>query len=69
LRPISEALVTLGRDRQREWQRLLTRAALEGLLSSDYTEAIRQVTAFGDPVITGSLTSGRWDHRRRRWAS
>jgi hypothetical protein len=48
LRPISEALVTLGRDRQREWQRLLTRAGLEGLLPSDYTEAIRQVSAFGD---------------------
>lgn len=69
LRPISQALVTLGRDRQREWQRLLTRAGLEGLLPPDYTEAIRQVTAFGDPLITGSLTSGRWDHRRRRWTS
>jgi hypothetical protein len=67
LRPISETLVTLGRGRQREWQRLLTRAGLEGLLPSDYTEAISQVTAFGDPVITGSLTSGRWDHRRAQW--
>ncbi|MGH3305555.1 MAG: nucleotidyl transferase AbiEii/AbiGii toxin family protein [Streptosporangiaceae bacterium] len=69
LRPISETLVTLGRDRQREWQRLLTRAGLESLLPSDYTEAIRQVTAFGDPVITGSLTSGRWDHRRGQWTA
>jgi hypothetical protein len=39
------------RDRQREWQRLLTRAGLEGPLPSHYTEAIRQVTAFGDPVM------------------
>ncbi|MGI9007308.1 MAG: nucleotidyl transferase AbiEii/AbiGii toxin family protein [Streptosporangiaceae bacterium] len=69
LRPISETLVTLGRDRQREWQRLLTRAGLEGLLPSDFTEAIRQVTAFGDPVITGSLTSGCWDHRRGQWTA
>jgi predicted nucleotidyltransferase component of viral defense system len=67
LRPISETLVTLGRERQREWQRLLTRAGLEGLLPSDYTEAIRQVTAFGDPVITGSLASGRWDYQRGQW--
>jgi hypothetical protein len=69
LRAISATLVTLGHDRHREWQRLVTRAGLEGLLPSDYTEAIRQVAAFGDPVITGSLTSGRWDHRRGQWTT
>jgi hypothetical protein len=69
LRPVSATVVTLGRDRQREWQRLLTRTGLEGLLPSDYVEAIRQVAAFGDPVITGSLTSGRWDHRRGQWTA
>jgi hypothetical protein len=41
--------VTLGRDRHREWQRLITRAGLAALLPSDFTEAIRQVAAFGDP--------------------
>jgi hypothetical protein len=59
--------VTLGRDRQRNWQQLLARAGLEGKLPSDYSQAIRQVTAFGDPVITGSLTSGHWDHRQGQW--
>jgi hypothetical protein len=67
LRPISETLLTLGRDRQREWLRLIARAGLADLLPSDYTEAIRQVTVFGDPVITSSATSGHWDHRRTRW--
>ena len=67
LRPVSKTLLTLGRDRQREWQRLIARAGLEDLLPSDYTEAIRQVTVFGDPVITSSATSGHWDHRRTRW--
>jgi hypothetical protein len=66
-RPISETVVTLGTDRNREWQRLITRAGLEGLLPSDYTEAIKQVAAFGDPVITGKVTSARWKHRQTRW--
>lgn len=67
LRPISKTLVTLARDRHRDWQRLIARAGLEGLLPSDYTEAIRQVTFFGDPIITGSVTSGRWDHVAVQW--
>jgi predicted nucleotidyltransferase component of viral defense system len=69
LRPVSEAVVTLARDRRREWQRLIGRAGLENLLPSDYAEAIRQVTVFGDPVITGSTVSGRWDHRRGQWTA
>jgi hypothetical protein len=68
LRPISETVATLGTDRNREWQRLITRAGLEALLPSDYTEAIKQVAAFGDPVITGKVTSARWKHRQTRWA-
>ncbi|MGO8960175.1 MAG: nucleotidyl transferase AbiEii/AbiGii toxin family protein [Streptosporangiaceae bacterium] len=67
LHPIGETLVTLGRDRHREWQRLITRAGLAALLPSEFTEAIRQVAAFGDPVITGKATSGHWEHRRTRW--
>jgi len=46
-----------------------SRAGLEGLLPSDYTEAIPQVTIFGDPVITGSVTPGHWDHLRVRWTA
>lgn len=44
MRPVGDTLLTLGQDRHREWQRLITRAGLEGLLPSDYTEAIRQLT-------------------------
>jgi predicted nucleotidyltransferase component of viral defense system len=68
LRPIRETLVTLGTDRSREWERLITRAGLAALLPSDYTEAISQVAAFADPVITAKATSARWEHRRHRWA-
>jgi predicted nucleotidyltransferase component of viral defense system len=67
LRPISQTLVTLGTDRGREWQRLITRAGLADLLPTDYIEALEQVAAFADPVITAKATSGRWDHRRGRW--
>ena len=67
LRPISQTLVTLGTDRGREWQRLITRAGLADLLPTDYMEALQQVAAFADPVITAKATSGRWDHRRGRW--
>ena len=69
LRAISSTLVTLDRDRRHDWQRLLARAGLEGKLPSDYCQAIRQVTAFGDPVITGSVTSGHWDHRQGQWTA
>jgi predicted nucleotidyltransferase component of viral defense system len=69
LHPISETLVTLGPDRRREWQLLIARVGLEGVLPPDYTEAIRQVTAFGDPVIRGLVTSGHWDHRRGQWTA
>lgn len=44
-----------------------TLPACQSILSSDYTEAIRQVAVFGDPVITGSVTSGRWDHLIAQW--
>ncbi len=67
LRPVRETLLTLGRERQREWQRLIARAGLQGLLPADYTEAIRQVMVFGDPVVTGPATSGHWDHLQTRW--
>jgi predicted nucleotidyltransferase component of viral defense system len=69
LRPISETLTTLGSDRNRDWQRLITRAGLAARLPADYGEAIRQVAAFGDPILTGTSTSARWEHRQSRWAT
>ena len=68
LRPIRETLTTLGSDRNREWQRLITHAGLAARLPADYGEAIRQVAAFGDPIITGTSISARWEHRQTRWA-
>jgi predicted nucleotidyltransferase component of viral defense system len=68
MRAVNDTVHTLGQDRQRDWQRLITRSGLAGLLPSDYTEAIRQVAAFSDPVITGQVPSRRWEHRRAQWA-
>jgi hypothetical protein len=67
MRPVSDALRTLGRDRRAEWQRFIARAGLDGMLPSAFTEAIRQVTAFGDPLINGLVVSGHWDHVRGEW--
>jgi hypothetical protein len=63
----SPAAHTLTYWQMRDWQSLITRAGLEDLLPSGYTEAIRHVTVFGAPVITSSATSGHWDHRQTRW--
>jgi hypothetical protein len=67
LRPVGDVLRTLGQDRQSQWQRYLARAGLEGFLPSEFPEAIRQVTCFADPVITGVVTRGRWDHQHAQW--
>lgn len=67
LLPISQALVTLGTDRQREWRRFVTRAGLVGQLPASYVEAIRKVAVFGDPAITRQAIPGQWDHQRARW--
>lgn len=68
LRPVSDTLRTLGRDRQGDWQRFLARTGLQSVVPADYTEVIRQVTSFADPIVAARVTSGRWDHLRAQWA-
>lgn len=68
LRPLSDTLRALGRDRQGDWQRFIARTGLQSVVPADYTEVIRQVTCFADPIVAGRVTSGRWDHLRAQWA-
>ena len=69
VRTLGEVLVTLGRDRHADWQRYIARVGLQGILPSSFAEAIRQVTSFADPVLSGSVSSGRWDHLSARWTT
>jgi predicted nucleotidyltransferase component of viral defense system len=65
LRPVSDAIRTLGRDRQR----FIVRIGLHSAVPTDYTEVIRQVTSFADPILAQPPTSGHWDHLRARWTA
>lgn len=67
MRPLSATLHTLGSDRRSQWQRFLSRTGFAGVLPSAFTEAIRQVAVFADPVINGLVTSGHWDHLQGGW--
>lgn len=69
LRPLREALVTLGSARQVEWQRFISRAGLLDVLPHDYETAILRVAGFADPVLTRSVTSGRWRPESGSWDS
>ena len=50
-----------------DWQRYLTRAGLADKLPGDYATAIERIAAFADPILTRSVTSGRWHHTDSRW--
>ncbi len=67
LRPLREVLVSLGALRQGEWGRFVRRHDLGPDLPGTYEEAIVTVAEFADPVVTGAVTSGRWDPVRRTW--
>lgn len=69
MRPVRHALRTLGKDRQLQWQNFLSRIGFTDVLPSDFCQAIREVSAFGDPVINSAVTSGHWDHLRGEWTS
>lgn len=68
LRAISSTLVTLGRDRRRDWQRLLARAGLE---ASCHPTTPGQSGKSRPSAIQSSpaLTSGHWDHRQGQWTA
>lgn len=67
LRPVSEVLRTLARIRQPDWERFVGRSGLAAQLPKTYDEAIAAVARFADPVLSGSVTAGRWNPVARRW--
>jgi hypothetical protein len=67
LRPVREATGGLGARRQADWQRYLARAGVADKLPGDYATAIERIAAFADPILTGSVTSGRWSHAEGGW--
>ena len=68
LRPLAGLLEGLGDDRQRSWTTFTTSVGLVGLMPTDYSEVIAAVAAYVDPLLGGSITTGRWDPETRRWA-
>lgn len=62
-----EATAGLGPRRQADWQRYLTRAGLADNLPGEYSTAIGRIATFADPILTGSVASGRWHHTDGRW--
>lgn len=69
LRPVGDVLVTLARIRQPDWERFIARSGLAAQLPATYEDAIAAIARFADPVVSGSVSSGRWDPARRRWRS
>jgi hypothetical protein len=67
LRPLAVLLSGLGDERQRAWSTFIASAGLEGLVPSSYPDAIGLVAAFIDPLLGGSIGSGRWDPNSGSW--
>ena len=67
LRPLREVLVSLGVLRQGEWGQFVRNHDLGPDLPGTYEEAIAMVAEFADPVVTGEVTTGRWDPVQRKW--
>jgi hypothetical protein len=51
LRPVGEAVTTLGELRQRSWQLLLDRSGLVGRVPERYQVALDEVAARVDPLL------------------
>lgn len=67
LEPLEESLASLAHLRQSAWAAFLKRAGLADEVPSDFAGAISDVIAFADPLLSGKVTDGDWDHVRRRW--
>lgn len=67
LRPLTEVLRTLTSSRQPNWERFVRHSGLQNQVPDRYAEAIADVTAFADPILTRAVTSGHWDPSSRTW--
>ncbi len=67
LRPLADVLVVLAATRQDAWERFVARSGLGGEVPATYGEAIAAVIAFADPLLSGSITLGRWHPSAGEW--
>jgi predicted nucleotidyltransferase component of viral defense system len=67
LRRLAALLGGLGDERQRAWSTFITGAGLEALVPRSYADAINMVAAFIDPLLGGSVESGKWDPDSASW--
>ena len=63
IQPLTQILIDLAAERQN----YLQRSGLTPTLPSIYEQAIADVARFADPVLAGSVQSGRWDSSGRTW--
>lgn len=67
LRPLRSVLVDLASERQRDWERFVSRSGLGNELPAAYAETIAAVADFADPILSGEITSGEWDPVMKVW--
>lgn len=67
VRPLSKALTDLPARRQASWERWRDRAGMEDELPKELEGVVDAVSAFIDPILSGSIVEGTWDPARREW--
>ena len=67
LRPLRTVLVTLGGERQADWERFINRAGLADTLPTSYSGVIEAIAEFADSIFAGSARGRSWDPGSRTW--
>lgn len=67
LRPLRDVLTNLGRERQADWARFVSRAGVEKDLPASYDDTISAVIGFADPVLRGEVEACRWAPDTQSW--
>jgi hypothetical protein len=67
VQPLIQILIDLAAERQNNWQRYLQRSGLTPILPSTYQQAIAEIANFADPILSGTVQSGRWDPSLKTW--
>lgn len=68
LLPVSRVIQQLPLRRQNAYEAWRRRQLADsGSYPEDFTDIVRGVTLFADPLITGEATSQRWDAASRAW--
>lgn len=67
LRPLRSVLSVLASERQRDWERFVSRSGFDDELPAAYAETIAAVADFADPILSGDITSGEWNPVTRTW--